>query len=716
MKTADFRSWQGAKRSNIAPGASILRWLLMTLLIASMPARSASLDDPRVAAELEAGRAQGVVVQFRELPATARTLRDARAVVANRVLARLPESRFVVRRSYRELPMRALTLHDSAALAQLLADPDVEAVFADKPLHAHLLQSLPQIGQSDVVDIMGRQGAGSAIAVIDTGVDYTQSELGRCSAPGAGGACRVVAAYEAAPDDGAADANGHGTKVALTAAATAPQADIVAIDVFDDATALSSDIIDGIDWAIANRSAYNIVAINMSLGDGVEHGTPCSNRFLDPFVTPVRNARNAGIVVVASSGNDGFTAGIASPACVGEAVSVGAVYDRTGGQVAWSGCTDASTTVDQVTCFSNSGAPLDLLAPGAMITVGGSTVGGTSFSAPFVSGAVAVLKAQFPAETPAQIEARIVNGGVPVIDGRNALVRPRLDLLTAQGAPDNDDFAAAAALTGTAGSASGWNFNATAQNGEPLHASATGATSVWWTWSAPADGSLAVDTAGSALDTLLGVYQGVAVSALTEVGSDDDGGSEGTSALSIDVYAGEVYRIAVDGKNGAQGALALTYAYTVAPPKADVAVTLSAAPDAVAVGDAVTLTATVSNGGPQGGADVLLTVTLPAELTFVGAPTGCTHAASVVDCVVGTLAIGAVQEVVVSTRAVTAGRVQTAAAVGSATTDPVVSNNTASVDTSIAIVGAADDADVPLPAWALWALGMALLAGARRGR
>src|SRR5215213_2722455 len=80
-------------------------------------------------------------------------------------------------------------------------------------------------------------------------------------------------------------------------------------------------------------------------------------------------------------------------------------------------------------------------------------------------------------------------------------------------APANDDFSAATAIPAAGGTVTSTNVDATAQTGEPDHAtSGFGALhSVWFTWTAPADGSATVDTCGSGFNTRLGVYTGGAV-------------------------------------------------------------------------------------------------------------------------------------------------------------------------------------------------------------
>ena len=114
-------------------------------------------------------------------------------------------------------------------------------------------------------------------------------------------------------------------------------------------------------------------------------------------------------------------------------------------------------------------------------------------------------------------------------------------------ASTNDDFASRISLTGTNLVVSGANTNATKQADEPDHAGNSGGQSVWWTWTAPTDGEVVIKTEGSSFDTLLAVYLGNEVAALTLVAASDDHGVLRTGRVRFGVVAGSQYQIAVDG-------------------------------------------------------------------------------------------------------------------------------------------------------------------------
>jgi subtilisin family serine protease len=133
------------------------------------------------------------------------------------------------------------------------------------------------------------------------------------------------------------------------------------------------------------------------------------------------------------------------------------------------------------------------------------------------------------------------------VDGFNGAAGPiRLNLKMSV-PPPNDQFANRMVLSGSSVTTLGNNVNATKEAGEPLHAGNSGGKSVWWTWTAPNSGPVAVTTAGSSFDTTLGVYTGTVVSGLTLVAGDDDSGGWPASAVSFNAKVGTAYQIAVDG-------------------------------------------------------------------------------------------------------------------------------------------------------------------------
>jgi hypothetical protein len=125
-------------------------------------------------------------------------------------------------------------------------------------------------------------------------------------------------------------------------------------------------------------------------------------------------------------------------------------------------------------------------------------------------------------------------------------------------APTNDNFADAIDLNATSAefdSLSGTNIAASKEIGEPDHAGNAGGHSVWYTWTAPADGSVpnvAFRLFGD-FDTLLAVYTGSTVDALTEIASNDDIGFFASSSVSFATTPGQAYAVAVDGFAGKLG-------------------------------------------------------------------------------------------------------------------------------------------------------------------
>jgi uncharacterized delta-60 repeat protein len=117
--------------------------------------------------------------------------------------------------------------------------------------------------------------------------------------------------------------------------------------------------------------------------------------------------------------------------------------------------------------------------------------------------------------------------------------------------PANDSFGGRIALVGSEPTTSASNDCGSKEPGEPSHAGNLGGRSLWWTWTAPEDGPVLISTCGSSFDTLLSVYTGSAINALTLVASNDNsfcsGVSNTQSQAQFNAVAGTEYQIAVDG-------------------------------------------------------------------------------------------------------------------------------------------------------------------------
>ncbi|MDP2139149.1 MAG: immunoglobulin domain-containing protein, partial [Candidatus Didemnitutus sp.] len=137
------------------------------------------------------------------------------------------------------------------------------------------------------------------------------------------------------------------------------------------------------------------------------------------------------------------------------------------------------------------------------------------------------------------------------------------------GVPANNNFANATTISLSSGSTqlTGTNVAATAEAGEPTHATEPARRSVWWKWTAPSSGSMTITTLGSNFDTLLAVYTGASVSSLTQVAANDDvqNGIIRTSTVTFNALSGTTYAIAVDGWDGYFGAITLNLSFTPAP-------------------------------------------------------------------------------------------------------------------------------------------------------
>lgn len=234
------------------------------------------------------------------------------------------------------------------------------------------------------------RGSKVRIGVIDTGIDYSHPDLQGRISRGVNLVHRGLPPY---------DDNGHGTHISGTIAASnpssgivgvAPQAIIHPVKAFDhNGSAYVSDIVLGIDWCVRNK----VHIINMSFG------MKSRSKSLQ---LAVRNAINQGIVVIASSGNEGKLSAIDYPARFPHVIAVG-----------------ATTMNKKVAPFSNRSRSIDIYAPGDKIR---STwlqhkymeLSGTSMATSHVSGVIALMLSVRPGLSPSEIRTLLRKTSNPV--------------------------------------------------------------------------------------------------------------------------------------------------------------------------------------------------------------------------------------------------------------------------------------------------------------
>jgi len=295
----------------------------------------------------------------------------------------------------------------ASASTRLRAVPGVTSVergvtrrFYDLPNDQYYPRQQPYLTAVDAPAAWSAQHGSATvkIAVVDSGVDVTHPDL----------ADKIAGTYDAAATGGEStddvtDDVGHGTFVAGVAAARTNNhtgvagagwdAKVLAVKIAGDSGDISiDDEVRGIQWA----TDHGANVINLSLGGSDRSAAEAA---------AIAAAQRAGVVVVAAAGNEADTTR-SYPAAYPGVIAVGA--------------TDVAghTRAD----FSNYGSWVTVAAPGVGIF---STVprdsqmwgqqpkrytagDGTSFSTPLVAGEAALLKAQNPAATVAQLRRAIV--------------------------------------------------------------------------------------------------------------------------------------------------------------------------------------------------------------------------------------------------------------------------------------------------------------------
>ena len=402
-----------------------------------------------------AGIAVGVALRSDDLPRPGAARRAAIAARQQRALDALPAESFRLKRRYASVSGVA-GWAQPAAIEALLAHAETELVYLDGTVRATLAQGSALVGAPSV-HAQGFTGVGIRVAVLDSGIDTDHPHL---SDDIAAQQCfcddHPSPNFGCCPSGGQQEANaeddeGHGTSTSgiITSSRTAgpgvaPDAEIIAVKVLDSGgSGAFSDIAAGLDWLITNHVSLGLDVVSMSLGDGTQQNnasvSPCSG---SNTANAIQSLHGLGIPTFVSSGNEGHDNGIAFPACVAEAISVGGVYDANVGGISWCGnsncttilCTDNPTFADRFVCHTNSGSLLDILAPNfrtATAALGGGTnssFGGTSASCPYAAAQAALLLEADPSLTPEQIRALMNTNGPSVTNPDNSLSFTRTDV------------------------------------------------------------------------------------------------------------------------------------------------------------------------------------------------------------------------------------------------------------------------------------------------
>ena len=269
------------------------------------------------------------------------------------------------------------------------------------------------------------------IAVVDSGIDTSKtSDFGSRII----GSLNFVSPGGSVPNS-PGDGYGHGTFVAGIAAGSAagyagvaPKANILSLDVMNDQGMASvADVLKACDWILANRLAYNIKVANFSL-----HAVNRASVMFDPLDQAVEKLWLSGIFVVAASGNyaqGGQASGVPyAPGndpfvmTVGAAdigTTVGTSDDTVAPWSAWGYTPDGFSKPDMAGPGRYIVGPvpangvLPQSRPGDIVAPGYMQLSGTSFSAPMVAGAAAMLLDKNPAWTPDQLKGALMMTASP---------------------------------------------------------------------------------------------------------------------------------------------------------------------------------------------------------------------------------------------------------------------------------------------------------------
>ncbi len=287
------------------------------------------------------------------------------------------------------------------------------------------LDGLLQIQMNDVNEVhdvnlvwqeTGYTGAGSVVAIIDTGIDSDHVGLDDIDDSNYTNDTKVIAFYDAVnypeltngTEVKAYDDQGHGTHCAGITAGTgapdfqyigvAPKAQLVGVKVLDEGGSGSfATVMAGMEWTVEKRHVFNIRAASMSLGGpGAIEWTSSEEESVNRMGNEMMRE---GIALFIAAGNSAFSAQIGTPGSAEDVITVGALDKNTAIAVYSSqGPTEEGRVKPNIAFVGSS-----VMAPDFNTGDGYTSKSGTSMATPGAAGLAALMYQANPDLSPFDI-------------------------------------------------------------------------------------------------------------------------------------------------------------------------------------------------------------------------------------------------------------------------------------------------------------------------